>query len=69
MEVKSRKRTYFGDPQSFVSKKQHHSHIAAAGHFDSTNNLVVNVRFDIVSIVSFGKNIKLEIVENVLYLF
>lgn len=66
LEFKSRKSTYIGDPQSFVSKKQHRSHIVAAGHFVNTNNLDVKVRFDIVS---QSKNIKLQIIENVLYPF
>ncbi|MGB0773573.1 MAG: YraN family protein [Flavobacteriaceae bacterium] len=69
VEVKSRTSTYFGDPQSFVSKKQQRSLIVAADHFVSTNNLDVNVRFDIVSIVSQGKNIKLQIIENAFYPF
>ena len=64
VEVKSRTSTYFGDSQSFVSKKQQRSLFVAADHFVSTNNLDVNVRFDIVSIVSQGKNIKLQIIEN-----
>ena len=69
VEVKSRTSTYFGDPQSFVSKKQQRSLIVAADRFVSTNNLVVNVRYDIVSIVSQSKKIKLQLNESILYIF
>ena len=51
VEVKWRSNTYFGDPQSFVSKKQQRSLITAANHYVNSNGLDVYVRFDIVSIV------------------
>lgn len=49
VEVKWHSNTYFGDPQSFVSKKQQRPLITAANRYVNFNNLDVSVRFDVVS--------------------
>ena len=67
VEVKWRSSTYFGDPQSFVSKKQQRSLITAADHYVSSNGLDVNVRFDIVSIVGKQPKFDIQIIENAFY--
>jgi len=69
IEVKWRNNTYFGDPQSFVSKKQQRSLITAADHYVNSNGLDVNVRFDIVSIVGQQPKIDIQIIENAFYPF
>ena len=69
IEVKWRSNTYFGDPQSFVSKKQQLSLITAADHYVNSNGLDVNVRFDIVSIVCQQPKIDIQIIENAFYPF
>ena len=69
IEVKWRRNTYFGDPQSFVSKKQQCSLITAADHYVSSKGLDVHVRFDIVSIVGKQPKIDIQIIENAFYIF
>ena len=69
VEVKWRRNTYFGDPQSFVSKKQQRSLITAANHYVNSNDLDVHVRFDIVSIVGKQPKIDIQIIENAFYPF
>jgi len=69
VEVKWRSNTYFGDPQSFVSKKQQRSLITAANHYVNSNDLDVHVRFDIVSIVGKQPKIDIQIIENAFYPF
>ena len=69
VEVKWRSNTYFGDSQSFVSKKQQRSLITAANHYVNSNHLDVNVRFDVVSIVGQQPKIDIQIIENAFYPF
>ena len=69
VEVKSRTSTYFGDPQSFVTKKQQRSLVLAADQYVNANGLDVAVRFDIVSIVFQQKTHKIHIIENAFYPF
>lgn len=69
VEVKWRSNTYFGDPQSFVSKKQQRSLITAANHYVNSNHLDVSVRFDVVSIVGQQPKIDIQIIENAFYPF
>ena len=69
VEVKWRSNTYFGDPQSFVSKKQQRSLITAENHYVNSNHLDVNVRFDVVSIVGQQPKIDIQIIENAFYPF
>ena len=69
VEVKWRSNTYFGDPQSFVSKKQQRSLITAANHYVNSNHLEVNVSFDVVSIVGQQPKIDIQIIENAFYPF
>jgi putative endonuclease len=69
VEVKWRSNTYFGDPQSFVSKKTttipHHG----VNHCVNFNHLDVSVRFDVVSIVGQQSKIDVQIIENAFYPF
>ena len=69
VEVKWHSNTYFGDPQSFVSKKQQRSLITAANHYVNFNHLDVSVRFDVVSIVGQQSKIDVQIIENAFYPF
>jgi putative endonuclease len=51
VEVKWRSNNLFGDPQNFVSKQQQKRLIAAADHYVRSNDLDINVRFDVVTIL------------------
>lgn len=49
VEVKAGSSTYFGDPQSFVSKKKIQLLVMAIDAFIQQSDLAVEVRFDIIS--------------------
>jgi len=51
VEVKTRTSTYFGDPQEFITPKKITLLVAAVDHYVTTNELTVEVRFDIIAIV------------------
>lgn len=50
-EVKTRKSTYFGEPETFVNKQKQKNLVKAANEYVLKNNLNMDVRFDIISIV------------------
>ena len=50
-EVKTRKSNYFGEPETFVSKQKQKNLIRAAHEYIHRNNLDLEVRFDIVSVI------------------
>ena len=69
VEVKWRSNNLFGDPQNFVSKQQQKRLIAAADHYVRSNDLDINVRFDVVTILGKKTNCKIEIIENAFFCF
>jgi putative endonuclease len=69
VEVKWRSNNLFGDPQNFVSKQQQKRFIAAADHYVRSNDLDINVRFDVVTILEKKTNCTIEIIENAFFCF
>ena len=69
VEVKTRSSTDFGNPQDFVKPKQIQRLVTAVDAYVITNNLDVEVRFDIIAIVSSKKGLELEHLENAFYHF
>lgn len=69
VEVKWRSNNLFGDPQNFVSKQQQKRLIAAADHYVRSNDLDINVRFDVVTILEKKTNCTIEIIENAFFCF
>jgi putative endonuclease len=56
VEVKTRESNFFGEPESFVTKTKQKQLIKAAAAYIEQNNLQLEVRFDIVSVIkSKGK--------------
>ena len=55
VEVKTRKLTTFGEPESFVTNKKAAKIFEGAEHYITENNWTGNIRFDIVS-VKVGAN-------------
>ncbi|MFN4233749.1 MAG: YraN family protein [Bacteroidia bacterium] len=55
VEVKTRESNFFGEPESFVTKTKQKQLIKAAAAFVEQNNLDLEVRFDIVSVI-IGKD-------------
>lgn len=55
-EVKTRTGSYFGEPEEFVNKQKQKNLIKAAQAYIEKQNLDLEVRFDIISIVFSPKN-------------
>ena len=69
IEVKTRNSEVFGDPQEFVSKNKIKLLVKAANEYLISNNIDLEVRFDIIAILK-NKNIeKLEQFKNAFYHF
>ena len=69
VEVKARSSTYFGDPQSFVSKKKNQLLVMATDDFIQQRDLAVEVRFDLISFTLERGEWKLEHLPNAFYPF
>ena len=68
-EVKLRSSTDFGNPQDFVNNKKIGRLVKAMNHYVESNDLDVNVRFDIIAIVVNGKQFNLQHIEEAFYHF
>ena len=51
VEVKTRNSNFFGDPQSFVSPEKIKLLVKAANQYLVSNNIPLEVRFDILAII------------------
>ncbi len=69
VEVKTRNSAVFGNPQEFVSKGKVKLLVKAANEYVVENNLVVEVRFDIISVLKNKTTEKIEHFENAFYHF
>ena len=69
IEVKTRSSLDFGNPEDFVKPKQIQRLVKAVDDYVVTNQLEVEVRFDIVAIVKGNKGFKIEHLENAFYHF
>lgn len=69
VEVKTRNSDFFGDPQSFVTPAKIKLLVKAANEYIVSNELDVEVRFDIIAVLKNQKMEKLEHFENAFYHF
>lgn len=69
VEVKTRTSADFGDPQQFLKPKQIQRIVKAVDEFINSNDMDVEVRFDIIAIVLNKKGMSLEHLENAFYHF
>ena len=69
VEVKTRSTNAFGNPQDFLKPKQIQRIVKAVDHYITSNQLDVEVRFDIIAIVKKGNQFDLEHLENAYYHF
>jgi putative endonuclease len=67
VEVKTRSTNYFGEPEAFVNKKKQAHLIKAANAYIEKNNLNLEVRFDIVSVLKKGETYKVNLIQNAFY--
>lgn len=69
VEVKTRSTSDFGDPQDFLKPKQIQRIVLAVDEFVNSNQLDVNVRFDIIAIVKNNSGVKIEHLKDAFYHF
>jgi putative endonuclease len=67
IEVKARKTAFFGEPEEFVTKSKQKMLIVAANHYLFKNNLDLEVRFDIISVLFKGDNYRVNHIEDAFY--
>jgi len=64
VEVKTRSSDYFGDPQDFISPKKIKLLVSAVDYYVVQRDLDVEVRFDIIAIITNKKETKIEHLED-----
>ena len=67
IEVKTRSTFYFGEPQIFVNKKKQGFMIRAANAYILKNDIHLETRFDIISIVQSGDRVSIKHIEDAFY--
>ncbi len=67
VEVKTRSTNYFGEPEVFVNRLKQRMLIKAVNHYLLQNNLHLEVRFDIISVVFTKNEHKLRHIEDAFY--
>ena len=67
VEVKARSTNYFGEPETFVTKHKQRMLIKAANHYLSQENLHLEVRFDIISVLFKQDEHTLKHIEDAFY--
>ena len=69
VEVKTRNNDFFGNPQEFVTKNKIKLLVKAANEYIISNELDIEVRFDVISILKNDKTEKIEHFKNAFYYF
>ncbi|SFU68630.1 putative endonuclease [Pustulibacterium marinum] len=69
VEVKARSSSYFGEPEQFVSKKKIRLLTNAVDIYVNKNDLDVEVRFDIISILRQNNELIVNHIEDAFYFF
>lgn len=63
-EVKTRQSNYFGEPETFVNKQKQKNLIKTANEYIICNNLDLEVRFDVISIILSNTQKKINHIED-----
>src|ERR1035437_4579463 len=63
-EVKTRKSNYFGEPEVFVTRQKQKHLIKAANAYIEKNDLDLEVRFDIISVILSEKDQRIHHIED-----
>jgi len=69
VEVKARTNVHFGKPQDAINKKKIQLLVKAANHYVIENELDVEVRFDVISIIKENDIYYIDFIENAFYHF
>lgn len=67
IEVKTRSTDFFGKPYTFVTKTKQKKILKAANQFIFQNNVDLEARFDIVSIVTSNNKLEIDHIENAFF--
>ncbi len=67
VEVKTRSSNFFGEPEVFVTKQKQRMLIKAANHYVAKNELDLEIRFDIISILFKDQKHRLNHIEDAFY--
>src|ERR1700722_8624587 len=66
-EVKTRSSSAFGEPEVFVNRQKQRNLIKAANAYLEKKNLMLESRFDILSVMKSGENYKVNHIQNAFY--
>ena len=66
-EVKTRNSNYFGEPESWVTKLKQQNLIKGAEAYILKNNIDLEVRFDIISVILSEKDHKIHHIKDAFY--
>ena len=69
VEVKTRTGNYFGDPHEFVKPKKIKLLVATVDHYVTQNDLDVEVRFDIITVIKKQNDFEIEHLEDAFHYF
>jgi putative endonuclease len=69
VEVKTRNSDFFGDPQEFITKNKIKLLVKAANEYVISNDLDVEVRFDVISVLKNKTTEQIEHFKNAFYHF
>jgi putative endonuclease len=67
IEVKTRSTMYFGEPQTFVTRKKQSFMIRAANAYIKMKDIEQECRFDIVSVIISGGRVSVRHIEDAFY--
>lgn len=67
VEVKTRRSNYFGEPEEYVTRTKQRSLIKAANGYIQKNNINLETRFDIVSVLYSGKSYNVKQIRDAFY--
>ena len=69
VEIKTRSTGFFGAPETFLKRQQQQRIVEAIDFYVKENQLGVEVRFDIVSLIKVGNGSEIKHLKNVFYHF
>lgn len=67
VEVKTRYDNAFGEPETFVTRKKQQFLIKAANAYIEEKGLELEVRFDIIAVISGGAELRISHIEDAFY--
>jgi putative endonuclease len=66
-EVKTRSSNFFGEPELFVNREKQRNLVKAANAYIEKNDLDLDVRFDILSVLLAGEKMKINHIQEAFY--